>query len=68
MTLKIPKITYISIFLIALNMKVLSKSLQGASKYNRKSLEFQGFFACSEQKHDKILGYSESSIEEILFL
>jgi len=28
--LKIPKITYISIFLIALNMKVLSKSLQGA--------------------------------------
>jgi len=27
MTLKIPKITYISIFLIALNMKVLSKSL-----------------------------------------
>jgi len=25
--LKIPKITYISIFLIALNMKILSKSL-----------------------------------------
>jgi len=49
-------------------MKSSYKFMQGASKYNRKSLEFQGFFACSEQKHDKILGYSESSIEEILFL
>ena len=27
-------------------MKILSKSMQGASKSTGKSLEFQGFFAC----------------------
>jgi len=45
MTLKIPKITYISIFLIALNMKVLSKSMQGHLNTTGKSLDLQGFFA-----------------------
>ncbi len=47
MTLKIPKITYISIFLIALNMKVLSKSLSGGSLIQQEKSWFQGFFCMS---------------------
>ena len=48
-------------------MKSSYKFMQGASKQQEKPWN-HGFFACSEQKHDKILGYSEFSIDKILSL
>ena len=49
-------------------MKSSYKSMQGASKSTGKSLDFKAFFVILNKKMTRLLGYSESNIDEIIFL